>query len=208
MKKAYLVSILMFVWIGCASSPKATLEKHHIKTISVSHDIPTPKMHFAERNTANGAAGFLTSKIVNAIYQDKLDEIATVMEKNEINIPLVLQTNLVTRFEQLGYPCGTQAGDAILKIGIVEYGYSPRMFSDNVHPFIVIVARLETPEGKTIWRNNSKYYDYEMSGPHLTGLGATWESYNADPKHLSQDWQRVIEFTSNDILGIPQPTEE
>lgn len=193
--KTFAVFILWLVMIsltGCSTSPVASAKKAGIKTVHLEPRIDSSQaMRFgAELSGAGGVGNIIGSTIVDRLGKKGIERMGAIMQAHQILVPDMIRAHAAARLQQYPELQWTEGeSDGVFVIKIIQYGFdTPELEISRKIPFFVLQAELLNHQGERIWGQQTTVLQIDSSG-----LGATWEQYEANPEKLRADWNQQAE---------------
>jgi hypothetical protein len=214
MKYIPLLTLVCFLFAGCATDPGAKIAQHNIRTVGVEKRVNAGSMRYSEIHAGAPNAG-LTGLIVDATRSREIKQMTDVMQEHGIDVPGMVRSNFVQAVNQIGYEYSEDRPDATFVLRLSQYGFDQKSFFSSVKvPFLVIHGQLVTAEGKVIWRGNSQNENDALLGRASNTLDrshdemgvAEWEDYERDPDKLRADWEVAVHNAVVDLLRAARRT--
>lgn len=197
MKKLFISFLLVFLLSGCMSIPLSQQNKASLHTINAAKEVEAPKYMDYESagslfSSGFGAAGLLVAEIANEPPREAIEKTA---KDHNISVSEIVRAEFINELKQkTPYKIvSSETANANLLITINSYGFkSPPGFNSKVKPILIIDAKLVTPKGIVIWREEGSNNPFDADLPYYSNE----ELYSNNGEKIREAWtiaaKRVI----------------
>lgn len=203
MNKIFLISLILILMSGCASTQRLSDNDRQLtKTIKVLPQVKKSQELYllapgAAVGLAFGPIGGLATAAANIAPNQALQ---AFVDKNQISIEKISQEEIETALRASGkFPVAnpTESTDASVTITIEQFGFSvTNSFGSDVAPVLYLSCEMIDSKGEVIWSSS----DRVLPSPFTEVDSITFEQMKSDPAMIEAAWRQAAKIIAKNIV--------